>query len=85
MAGRRRFPAGRAAAAAGRWGKMERASRAFDSPTYLGLRWCVEAGPQAAADWRWRCSVWRRCRRSGVQGKLDWCGVGRRGGGGGLL
>jgi hypothetical protein len=42
-------------------------------------------GSWAAADW------WRRCQGaaalwgSGVQGQLDWCGVGRRGGGGGLL
>jgi hypothetical protein len=66
-AGRRQSPANRATAADGRWGKMTRAPREIDSPTYLGLGWCVEAGPRAAADWRWWCSVWRRCRRSGVQ------------------
>jgi hypothetical protein len=59
-AGRRQAPANRATAADGRWGKMTRAPWGIDSPTYLGLGWCVEAGPRAVADGRWWCSVWRR-------------------------
>jgi hypothetical protein len=53
-ADRRLLPASQAPAAVRQWGKMMRASREVDSPTYLGRWWRVEAGFPAAADWRWR-------------------------------
>jgi hypothetical protein len=55
VAGRRRLPASRATAAAGRRGKMERATRGIDSHPHLGSGRREEAASQAAADWWWRC------------------------------
>jgi hypothetical protein len=53
--GRRRLPASRATAAAGRRGKMERATRGTDSHPHLGSGRREEAAPQAAAVRWWRC------------------------------
>jgi hypothetical protein len=55
MAGRRRFLAGRAAAAAGRWGKMERATGETDSHLHLGSGRREEVASRVAADWWWQC------------------------------